>query len=95
MKKKREVEYTVCDSCENEIIATVTCAKCNKEVCRNCYKTVPFESDCFCKDCYGSNLKQICVEFEKEWSTLMSQNQIKCDALFDKYKKILEKVIEN
>lgn len=95
MKKKREVEYNVCDRCEKEMKSSVICSKCSKEVCRDCMKSAPFASYCFCKDCYRSNLKQICIEFETEWETLMSQHNTECDALFKKYKKTLEAIIKS
>lgn len=94
MKKTREVEYTVCDECKKEAISTVNCAKCNKELCRHCYKTTPFASYCFCEDCYGSNFKQICTDFEKEWDILMAEKDIKCKAMFDKYEEVLKGIIK-
>lgn len=78
---------------KKEIKSSVTCSKCNKEVCRDCMKSTPFASHCFCEDCYKSNLKQICTEFEVEWDTLMSQHNIECETLFGKYKEILEAII--
>jgi len=93
MKKTREMNYTVCDDCEKEVVSVVNCAKCNKELCRHCYKSTPFASYSFCEDCYGSSLKKICEEFEKEWKVLMEEHDTKCDTMFKKYGTRLEEII--
>ena len=94
MKKTREVEYKVCDRCETEMRSSSFCSKCDKEICGNCMKSAPFASYCFCIDCYKSNLKQICIEFEKEWDAMMAQQDVDCNAMFAKYKELLEGILK-